>query len=81
MKREQPASLRNAKRCLAKTRRGTACQCPAMPNGRCRIHGGKSSGAPCGEANGSYRHGGWTHEAVEARRNASAILREVKALA
>ncbi|MGO8839738.1 MAG: HGGxSTG domain-containing protein [Methyloceanibacter sp.] len=22
------------------------CQSPAMPNGRCRMHGGKSPGAP-----------------------------------
>jgi hypothetical protein len=33
-----------AARCGAKTRRGTACQCPAMRNGRCRLHGGLSTG-------------------------------------
>jgi hypothetical protein len=33
-----------AARCGAKTRRGTACQCPAMKNGRCRLHGGLSTG-------------------------------------
>jgi hypothetical protein len=33
-------------RCGAKTRRGTACQCPAnKKNGRCRLHGGASTGA------------------------------------
>ena len=32
-------------RCGAKTRRGTACQRPAnKQNGRCRLHGGASSG-------------------------------------
>ena len=32
-------------RCGAKTRRGTACQRPAnKKNGRCRLHGGASSG-------------------------------------
>jgi hypothetical protein len=31
-------------RCAAKTRRQTACQAPAMKNGRCRMHGGKSTG-------------------------------------
>lgn len=32
-------------RCGAKTRRGTACQSPANKrNGRCRLHGGASSG-------------------------------------
>ena len=33
-------------RCGAKTRRGTPCRAPAMPNGRCRMHGGSSPGAP-----------------------------------
>ena len=33
-------------RCGAKTRRGTACQRPAnKKNGRCRLHGGASTGA------------------------------------
>ena len=31
-------------------------------NGRCRMHGGKSSGAPKGQRNGRYRHGRWTIE-------------------
>lgn len=30
---------------------GNPCQCPAMKNGRCRLHGGKSSGAPKGNRN------------------------------
>ena len=33
-----------APRCGAKTRAGCACRQPAMPNGRCRFHGGKSTG-------------------------------------
>ncbi len=32
-------------RCGARTRKGTPCQAPAMPNGRCKLHGGKSTGA------------------------------------
>ncbi len=33
-------------RCLAKTRRGTKCQSAAYKhNGRCRLHGGLSTGA------------------------------------
>jgi hypothetical protein len=31
-------------RCEAKTRRGTACQCKALANGRCKFHGGLSTG-------------------------------------
>jgi hypothetical protein len=43
------------KRCGAKTRSGTPCQRWAMPNGRCNLHGGKSTGAP-GNKN-SLKHG------------------------
>jgi len=31
-----------------------------------------------GEANGMYRHGGWTKEAVELRRRAAALLRTIR---
>jgi hypothetical protein len=34
-----------APRCGAKTRAGCVCRQPAMANGRCRLHGGKSTGA------------------------------------
>ncbi len=33
-----------APRCGARTRSGGACRQPAMPNGRCRLHGGLSTG-------------------------------------
>src|SRR4051794_11617000 len=54
--------------CGAKTRAGSPCRCPAMPNGKCRIHGGLSPGAPRGAANGNYRDGFWTDDAVEERK-------------
>ncbi len=38
------ASLPRLKRCGAKTRSGKPCQCWAMPNGRCYLHGGASTG-------------------------------------
>lgn len=39
------AAARLAPRCGARSRRtGNACQGPAMPNGRCRMHGGASTG-------------------------------------
>ena len=40
----QPGDFSAAPRCGAKTRRATRCQCPAMKNGRCRLHGGLSTG-------------------------------------
>lgn len=39
-----PGDFSKAARCGAKTRRGSHCQCPAMKNGRCRLHGGLSTG-------------------------------------
>jgi hypothetical protein len=38
-----------APRCGARTRAGCACRQPAMANGRCRFHGGKSTGARTAE--------------------------------
>ena len=52
-----------------------------MPNGRCRMHGGASPGAPKGEANGSYRHGRFTCEAIERRRELNAWIRTARATA
>jgi hypothetical protein len=40
---------RKGERCEAKTRRGTACQCKALSNGRCKLHGGKSTGPKTAE--------------------------------
>ena len=37
--------------CGAKTRSGLPCKNRAMPNGRCRMHGGASTGAPKGNKN------------------------------
>jgi len=43
-------------RCGARTRSANVCQSPAMPNGRCRMHGGKSPGAPAGNER-TRKHG------------------------
>ena len=40
-----------AKVCGAKTRAGTPCQRSPRENGRCNLHGGKSTGAPVGNQN------------------------------
>lgn len=40
-----------AKQCNAKTRSGCRCKNPAMPNGKCRLHGGKSTGPRKGSQN------------------------------
>jgi hypothetical protein len=70
---------RSAQRCGARTRRGSACQCPAIGGRkRCRLHGGLSPGAPLGARNGAWRHGGATNEAKAQRKAVRALLREAR---
>ena len=63
----------------ARTRSGSRCQSPAMPNGRCRMHGGKSPGAPKGNKN-AFKHGRYTAEAMACRREIASLLRTMRAL-
>jgi hypothetical protein len=51
-----------------------------MANGRCRMHGGPSPGAPKGNRN-AFRHGRYTDKAIEDRRNIAALLRAMRELA
>ena len=51
-----------------------------MPNGRCRMHGGMSTGAPKGNKN-AFKHGRYTADAIATRHEISALLREMKATA
>ena len=52
-----------ARRCGAKTRRQTRCQGPAMKNGRCRMHGGLSTGPRTPEGLARSRRARWKHGA------------------
>jgi hypothetical protein len=45
------------------------------------MHGGSSPGAPKGKANGNYRHGRFTCEAIEQRRQLNAWIRIMGELA
>ena len=67
-------------RCGARTRSRSPCQSPAMPNGRCRMHGGKSPGAPKGNKN-AFKHGRYTAEAAARRRDIASLLRSTRRLA
>ena len=73
------------RRCGAKTRRGTACQRPAhKKNGRCRLHGGASTGARTEEGRArisaaNLRHGKFTKDKLEKRRENTAKGREILA--
>ncbi len=71
----------NAPRCGAKTRKGTPCRAPAMANGRCRMHGGKSTGPRTPEGlersrKANWKHGLYSAESIAARRYMSQLLRE-----
>ena len=72
-------------RCGAKTRRGTACQQPGNKrNGRCRLHGGASTGAKTEEGRArisaaNLRHGKFTKDKLEKRRENAATGRKVRA--
>jgi hypothetical protein len=68
-----------AARCGAMTRGHTACRAAAMPNGRCRIHGGASTGPRTAEGLARIRaartkHGMRSAEADELRK----LVRDLK---
>jgi hypothetical protein len=44
------------------------------------MHGGSSPGAPKGEANGNYRHGLFTLDAIEDRREIREWARQMQRL-
>lgn len=73
--------LRLAPRCLAKTRRGTQCQCPAVKNRpRCRLHGcGKGSGAPKGNKY-AMTNGQTTAEVKAFKRDVRKIIKAARKL-
>ncbi len=73
----RPAFL-DAPRCGARCKRtGLPCKAPAMVNGRCRMHGGKSTGAPKGNQN-ALKHGAYTAEFMEKRKKVQLLIRECK---
>jgi uncharacterized protein YjcR len=70
-----------SQRCGAKTRSGKSCKSPAVQGKRrCRMHGGApGSGAPKKNKN-ALKHGLFTKEAIEERRQIRALLRQSRKL-
>ena len=69
----------NAPRCGAKTRKGTACRAPAMANGRCRMHGGKSTGPRTPEGRersrrARFKHGRYSAENIARWREVRKLM-------
>lgn len=56
---------------------GQPCKGPAMANGRCRMHGGKSPGAPKGEAHPNYKHGRRSQAVIRDKRATNQLVRDV----
>ena len=74
-----------APRCGAQTRTGTPCKGPGMANGRCRMHGGASTGPRTREGLERCRRANWKHgrrsaEAVSERKEVAAIRRVLRLL-
>jgi len=65
--------------CGAKTRSGSGVPCrqPAMPNGRCRLHGGKSLS---GVNHGRFKHGFYTQAMVAERRDCKQVRSVIRKL-
>lgn len=65
---QQPSHLSEAPRCGARTRAGLPCMSPAVKDKkRCRMHGGKSTGAPKGNRN-AWKHGDRSAEAEQMQK-------------
>jgi hypothetical protein len=75
------AKANAAPRCGARSKRtGKPCRAAAMPNGRCKVHGGKSTGPRTPEGlersrRANWKHGYYSREAkAEQSRVRAAIL-------
>jgi uncharacterized protein YjcR len=68
-------------RCGAKTRSGDPCRSPAVHGKkRCRMHGGApGSGAPKQNQN-ALKHGVYTRQAIEERKQVQALLQQSRKL-
>jgi hypothetical protein len=80
-----PGDFLAAPRCGAHTRAGGCCRQPAMRNGRCRMHGGLSTGPRTAEgrarcAAARRTHGFYSAEIVALRRAAAAHCRRMDSL-
>ena len=72
-----------SKPCGAKTRRATLCLAPSMKNGRCRMHGGLSTGPKTKEGlelskKARWKHGKFSFEKKEERRQFQALIKKMK---
>ena len=75
--------MQAARRCGARAKQsGRPCLQPALRNGngRCKFHGGATPPAKKGQDNHLFKHGRFSCESVELRRQANRIIREAHEL-
>jgi hypothetical protein len=76
-----------APRCGARSKRtGLPCRAAAMPNGRCKVHGGKSTGPRTQEGlersrKANWKHGRRSRAANEERQRVRSAIRMLRYLA
>ncbi|MBX7149418.1 hypothetical protein K1X76_10090 [bacterium] len=86
LKNGNPAGdFNNAPRCGAKTRQKSSCLAPAMKNGRCRMHGGKSTGPKTelglnNSRKANWKHGHYSRETCHLRKEAKGLMKEFEKL-
>ena len=73
----------NAPRCGAQTRSGAPCRAAAMPNGRCRMHGGPSTGPKTEAGKAAIRasqtkHGRYSQASIAERRKVRSVIRALR---
>ncbi len=75
---ESKMAMHTSPRCEARSKRsGQTCRCPAIQGKtKCRMHGGKGSGAPIGNQN-AWKHGDASTAVLEERRMMRALFREL----
>ena len=78
-----PGNFSEARRCRAKTRSGSPCKAPAMKNGRCRMHGGKSTGPKTWEGierikAAHLKHGEFSKEAQADKKYFRSLLKNLE---
>jgi hypothetical protein len=78
-----PGDYAKAPRCGAHTRASGRCRQPAMKNGRCRMHGGLSTGPRTAEGLARARRARWKHgfDSAETRALRRAVVQTCRALA
>lgn len=69
--------MQSAPRCGARTRSGATCKSPRVSRAaRCRMHGGRGSGAPLGNSN-AVKHGAYDRQMKEYAQIVRELLAQI----